>query len=89
MDLERELRAERSTLVQADIDLKNGEDRVLRQRDLVSRLRARGHDTHEAERLAALLADTLDHWKRHRELILHRIAYLESTVAASRASDVE
>ncbi len=89
MDLGRELRAERSTLIQADVDLKDGEGRVMRQWDLVSELRATGHDTREAERLADLLADTLRHWKRHRELIVHRIAHLESKVAASRAPDVE
>jgi hypothetical protein len=47
------------------------------QQQLLSDLRADGHDTKQAERLVLLMQQTLIEWERHRVLIEERVGYLE------------
>jgi hypothetical protein len=77
MDPQAELRAERDALLKADLDIRRGEERVVRQRALIAELAIKGQDQREAERLLGLLSETLTGWEQHRALIVERIAYLE------------
>ena len=73
MDTQSELARERAVLVKADLDIAQGRARLDRQAALVHEIRGRGEDQWEAERLLALLRDTLAQWENHRTLILRRI----------------
>ena len=73
MDMQSELDRERATLVKADRDIAQGQARLDRQATLLREIDVRGEDTGEAERLLALLRDTLAQWEDHRTLILQRI----------------
>jgi hypothetical protein len=66
------------TLAQADQDIAEGERRVASQMLLIEQLRTDGHDTRLAEKLLAGLVATLTEWRTHRELIIQRIAQLNS-----------
>ncbi|HEX2726229.1 MAG TPA: hypothetical protein VHN20_10450 [Beijerinckiaceae bacterium] len=66
------------TLARADQDITEGERRVAAQLLLIEQLRADGHDTRLAEKLLAGLEATLTEWRTHRELIIQRIAQLNS-----------
>ena len=72
-----ELESEKRLLVKAEADIESGWDRLRNQEDLLTSLRASGHNTEQAERLVELLKRTLIEWERHRALIEQRIAYLE------------
>lgn len=72
-----ELEAEKQLLVKAEADIESGWSRLRNQQDLLSSLRASGHDTVQAERLIESLKHMLVEWERHRALIEQRIAYLE------------
>jgi hypothetical protein len=74
-----ELRAEKASLVKAELDIEEGWKRLRNQQDLLLELQAGGHDTRQAERLIQLLKATLIEWERHRVLIEDRVAHLEST----------
>ncbi len=76
-----ELDAEKRLLVKAEADIESGWSRLRNQQDLLISLRAAGHDTGQAERLAEQLKRTLIQWERHRALIEQRIAYLEGRAA--------
>jgi hypothetical protein len=76
-DAAEQLRVEKALLVKADNDIEAGWKRLRDQRDLLSALRADGHDIVQAERLVQLLQDTLVQWERHRTLIEERVNYLE------------
>jgi len=78
-DRTEELRSERVVLKRAIADIEEGRVRIKNQENLVSELRAAGHDTRQAERLTLVLKDTLVEWERHYDLIKQRISYLEST----------
>lgn len=77
MDTAAALRAERDALIRADLDIRMGEDRLLRQQELMAEMTNAGQDLPQAERLLELLRETLAGWKLHRQLIVERIAYLE------------
>ena len=76
-DMALELESEKRLLKKADADIEAGWYRLRNQQDLVTSLRAGGHNTTEAERLVDLMSDTLVEWERHRVLIQERIVYLE------------
>ena len=86
MNAESELRQERAVLVKANLDISYGEERILKQRDLILHLHAGGHETREAERLLQLVQRTLTQWQDHRLLILQRIQHLEAAAAATAKS---
>ncbi|CCE06125.1 conserved hypothetical protein [Bradyrhizobium sp. STM 3843] len=71
-----ELRDEEDQLRKSDADIAAGWTRLLRQECLLRDLKVAGKPFQEAERLVALLRDTLTEWERHRTLIEQRIAYL-------------
>lgn len=77
MDADAELLFERRALAKADVDIDRGTERLRRQEAVLADLRARGCETDGAERLLALLGETLSQWRSHRELIVQRIDYLE------------
>ena len=72
-----DLATEREHLVKADLDIAEGERRVIAQQLLLERLQRAGHETGNAETLLATLRQTLDAWKAHRNEILRAIAHLE------------
>jgi hypothetical protein len=75
-----QLRIEKTLLLKADSDIEDGRKRLRNQEDLLLALRADGHDTKQAERLADLMKTTLVEWERHRILIEERVAYLEKAI---------
>ena len=79
-----EIEAEKRLLLKAEADIENGWSRLRNQQDLLTSLKASGHNTTEAERLVGLMKRTLIEWERHRLLIEERIAYL---LARNSASD--
>ncbi len=82
-ELALELAGEKRLLLKADADIEAGQHRLRNQRELLSSLRAGGHNTTEAERLVDLMTDTLVQWKRHRVLIQDRVDYLERRTSVS------
>jgi len=72
-----DIATERAHLAMADRDIAEGEERVLRQEQLVARLRAESRSTTEAEALLRLLRDTLQVWKAHRDQILRALDQLQ------------
>jgi hypothetical protein len=64
---------EQQHLKQANADIADGHDRVMRQRALVARMHARGQDTEVAEALLATLRSTLAAMENHRRIILDRL----------------
>ncbi len=72
-----EIRAEEQQLGKADVDIDAGRQRLESQQQLIAYLAASGKDTALAERLAALLQDTLAEWQQHRTLMAQRLAYLQ------------
>lgn len=78
-----ELRSERLVLKKAVADIAEGWKRIQHQEELVSELRAAGHDTRQAERLTVVFKDTLAEWERHCDLIKNRISYLEKNALGS------
>jgi hypothetical protein len=73
-----QLQTEQELLLKAEADIEAGWRRVRSQEELVSELRASGHDTRDAERLTDLLMQTIVEWERHRTLIEQRISYLKT-----------
>lgn len=69
---------EREHLARAEQHVREGEERVRLQSDLVDRLRERGHAVAEAEALLALLLDTLRTWRDHRDAIQRTISQIEA-----------
>lgn len=69
---------ERFHLAQAERDIIEGEERIMRQEELVARLRSRQQNTAEAEALLRVLRETLLTWKAHRDQILRTIHNLEN-----------
>jgi hypothetical protein len=64
---------EQQHLKQANADIAEAHDRVMHQRALVARMRARGQDTELAEVLLATLRSTLASMEDHRRIILDRL----------------
>ncbi|HET7887504.1 MAG TPA: hypothetical protein VFL62_14875 [Bradyrhizobium sp.] len=83
IDRAEQLRIEKMLLIKADKDIEDGERRLRNQQQLLSDLRAAGHDATQAERLVSLLQQTLIEWERHRVLIEDRVNYLERTAVPS------
>ena len=77
MDRPSEIRLETATLRKADLDIRDGQARLLDQQNRLGDLQARGCPTKEAERLVELMQQTLLEWERHRALIVQRLAYLQ------------
>lgn len=77
-----QLDAEQRLLVKADKDIEEGWQRIRNQEDRVRELMAAGHETGQAERLVALLRQTLIEWERHRTLIEQRVNFLRREVEA-------
>ena len=73
-----DLAMERAHLALAERDIIEGEGRILRQEELVTRMRSRDQNITEAEALLRVLRDTLLIWKAHRDQILRAIASLEN-----------
>ena len=73
-----ELKAERDLLIKAEADIEQGWGRLRNQEELLTHMQASGQNTREAERLVALLKQTLIEWERHRVLIERRIAHLQT-----------
>ena len=73
-----ELRQEQALLVKAALDIEQGWGRLRNQQDLVDQLQSAGRDSQQAERLVALMKQTLVEWERHRRLIEQRVAHLAS-----------
>ncbi|MGJ4944820.1 hypothetical protein ACQR1W_29945 [Bradyrhizobium sp. HKCCYLS1011] len=67
---------EEDQLRKSNAEIAAGWARLRRQECLLRDLKAADKPVQEAERLAALLRDTLTEWERHRTLIERRIAYL-------------
>jgi len=82
-DLALELASEKRLLLKADADIEAGRGRLHRQQGLLNALRNAGHNTVEAERLVALMTDTLVEWERHRDLMQYRVNDLERRTFAS------
>jgi predicted outer membrane protein len=76
-----ELEEERRQLAKADLDIAEGQDRIARQANLVSRLQEDGHPDEQAEALLAVLQETLRAWQVHQSAIVDRIKYLEEAQA--------
>jgi hypothetical protein len=76
-----ELRQEQALLVKAELDIEQGWGRLRNQQDLVDQLQGAGRDTAQAERLVALMKQTLVEWERHRRLIEQRVAHLQNEVS--------
>ena len=76
-DPAEQLRAEKTLLIKAEQDIEEGWRRLRNQQQLLEDLKAGGHDSRQAERLAQLLQQTLVEWERHRVLIKERVHYLE------------
>jgi hypothetical protein len=64
---------ERKHLKQANADIADAHDRVMRQRALLARMRPRGQDTELAEVFLATLRNTLAAMENHRRVILDRL----------------
>ncbi|WP_376091676.1 hypothetical protein ACE7GA_22185 [Roseomonas sp. CCTCC AB2023176] len=73
-----DLPTERRHLAKAERDVADGKARIMRQADLVGRLRAEGRDVAQAEALLSTMRQSLEAWQDHREEILRTIARLES-----------
>ena len=73
-----DLAMERAHLVLAERDIIEGENRVLRQEELVALMRSRNQNTTEAEALLRVLRETLLIWKAHRDQILRTIVDLQN-----------
>jgi hypothetical protein len=71
-----DLATEKRTLIKANRDIAEGEERIGRQIDLIGRLRDGGHSV-DAQALLQTLQETLQAWRGHREEILRTIARLE------------
>jgi vacuolar-type H+-ATPase subunit B/Vma2 len=72
-----DLATEKRTLIKANRDIAEGEERIGRQIDLIGRLRDGGHSVVDAQALLQMLQETLQAWRGHREEILRTIARLE------------
>ena len=68
---------EREHLITANRNITDGERRISAQALLTERLRSAGHETTDAELLLQTLQETLETWRRHRDLIVQEIARLE------------
>ncbi|MBI5260800.1 MAG: chemotaxis protein CheB [Bradyrhizobium sp.] len=77
-----QIEAEKRMLAKAEADLENGRTRLRNQKALLTIVHDSERDAEQAERLAALLRQTLIEWERHRNLIERRIAYLEGRTQA-------
>ncbi|HYZ23055.1 MAG TPA: hypothetical protein VE690_12965 [Rhodopila sp.] len=71
------LAVERQHLVKANRDIAEGEKRILAQAQFIERLRRKGLETDQAERLLFNLQQTLAIWQAHREQIRQTITQLE------------
>ena len=85
MDTHDEIARERTGLLKADLDIRNGEDRIRKQRNVIFALQINGRETREAERLLHLLRRTLELWQDHRKLMVLRIQHLEALSAKESA----
>lgn len=68
-----DLATERAHLAQAERAITEGEARLLRQADLVARLRAQGLGTGQAQALLRNFRQTLQEWKTTRTQIRRMI----------------
>jgi hypothetical protein len=75
-DTQAEIRAEELQLHKATADVSAGQARLRNQECLLAGMAGRSRATAPAERLVALLRDSLIEWERHRVLIEQRLAYL-------------
>jgi hypothetical protein len=73
--------AEVRRLNEADSHIAIGERNVTQQRLIVDQHRARGQDAREAERLLAMLEQSLEAYQEHRQLIVEMIAQIEAGLA--------
>lgn len=72
-----DIATERAHLAQADRHISEGETRVFRQAELVTRLHAGNQDSAQAEILLRNLRETLLVWKAHRLQILSALDSLQ------------
>jgi aryl carrier-like protein len=72
-----DLATEKDTLVKADRDIAEGEERITRQVALIAQLREEGYSVSQAEMLLATFRHTLQAWQEHRVAIIHAIDRLE------------
>jgi hypothetical protein len=79
MGMDREAEVQR--LNEADGHIAKTERHITAQRALVERLRAGGHDTHEAERLLKTMEETLAAEYDHRKLTLEMIDQIDAGLA--------
>ena len=71
------IRKEREDLAEADVHITEGERRLAQQITLIEWMAKKGHDTEEATKLLWNYMQTLEQWRRHRQLTLDEIARLE------------
>jgi hypothetical protein len=64
---------ESAHLAQADRHISGAKQRIVRQRQLIARLAATGHDVRNAESFLSILWDVLSTYEHHRLLILDRL----------------
>lgn len=76
-----EIEREERVLAKADTDIAEGSARVRDQSRVVDELRASGRPTEQAERLLRVMEATLAEWRKHRMLIIDRLAVLREAVA--------
>ena len=86
-DRSQEIRTETAVLRKADLDIREGQARLLDQQNRLVELEAHGRPTREAERLVELMQQTLLEWERHRDLIVQRLAYLQEQATTSDEGD--
>ena len=60
-------------LVQANEHVAGAKERIQKQRKLIERLTAKGHDVRNAESLLSVLSGSLAAFESHRRLILDRL----------------
>jgi hypothetical protein len=70
--MDREI--EQEHLRMAEADLAQGEKRIERQRQLIERLAAHGHDVTTAKSILETMYETLEVMKEHRDAILKELA---------------
>jgi len=64
---------EREDLAKAEIDVAEGERRLAQQITLIQAMAKKGHDTEEATKLLWNYMQTLEQFRRHRQLSLDEI----------------
>jgi len=67
-------KTEEEHLRKADADIAQGRERIERQKQLIERMAAHGHDVTAAKSILQTLHETLEVMKEHRETILKELA---------------